>query len=248
MPESGPTPLSHELQFQHAEPLPSAIAPANPGTSCVACKRSFTGTYFHAQGQVICPLCAQRIQSGQQAPPSLSLARAALYGIGAAVGGCILYAGVAIMTGLEVGLIAIVVGYMVGKAIRHASHGLGGRPQQILAVLLTYFSITTSYVSVFVYDAVKHRPAVTQSAQKNVVTPGDSTGSAPAPRKKMTVSGALLYLLTLAAIAPFLSLGSGISGFLSLFIIFIGLRQAWRLTGRPEILVMGPYEPEPVAP
>jgi hypothetical protein len=49
-------------------------------------------------------------------------------------------------------------------------------------------------------------------------------------------------LLLLAAVAPFLSLGSGISGLISLFIIFIGLQRAWRLTGRSEILVMGPYE------
>jgi hypothetical protein len=61
-----------------------------------------------------------------------------------------LYALVAILTGLEVGLIAILVGYMVGRAVRHGSGGLGGRPQQILAVVLTYFAITTSYLPVFV--------------------------------------------------------------------------------------------------
>ncbi len=52
-------------------------------------------------------------------------------------------------------------------------------------------------------------------------------------------------LLLLAAVAPFLSLGSsGVSGLISIFIIFIGLQRAWRLTGRSEILLMGPYPVE----
>jgi len=37
-------------------------------------------------------------------------------------------------------------------------------------------------------------------------------------------------------------LTSGVSGIISLFIIFIGLKQAWRLTGRSGILLMGPYQ------
>jgi hypothetical protein len=247
MPDNGQSPIPQGLQFQHAEPLFSAAAPTGSGKSCVVCKQPIGGTYYHAQGQVVCPLCADRIQTGQQAAPSLSLARAALYGAGAGLAGCILYATVAIATGLEVGLIAIVVGYMVGKAIRHASHGLGGRPQQILAVALTYFSITTSYIPVFIYENVKHPPAVAQSGQ--IRARGDAASdSATSPPKRMSLSRAVLYLLALAAVAPFLSLGSGISGFISLFIIFIGLKQAWRMTGRPEVLVMGPYESAPAVP
>ena len=248
MPEFGQSPLPHDLQFEHAEPLPGETAPAPSGRSCVACKQPIAHTYYHAQGQVVCPSCAERIQSGQQAAPALSLARAALYGAGLA--GCILYATVTIATGLNVGLIAIVVGYMVGKAIRYASKGLGGRPQQILAVTLTYFAISTSYIPVFIYHIAKRPPRVAQSGQ----TPGQSAegvgtaqGTAPpgagSVRPRPPLGRVLLSLLLLAAVAPFLSLGSGFSGLISLFIIFIGLQQAWRLTGRTEILIMGPYEP-----
>jgi hypothetical protein len=45
-----------------------------------------------------------------------------------------------------------------------------------------------------------------------------------------------------ASVAPFLALTSGVSGIISLFVIFTGLKQAWRLTGRSEIPVMGPYQ------
>lgn len=249
MSEFGQNPIPQELQFQHAEPLPSANAPVSSGKSCVACKQSIANTYYHAQGQVVCPLCADRIQSGQQAPPPLSLARAALYGAGAALAGCILYATVAIVSGLEVGLIAIVVGYMVGKAIRRASRGLGGRPQQILAVTLTYFSITTSYIPVFIYQSMKHPHTVVQSGQTEVQGAETARNGGAAGQARVSFGRALLFLLLLAAVAPFLSLGSGVSGLISLFIIFIGLQRAWRLTGRSEILVMGPYEsPAPAVP
>jgi hypothetical protein len=185
---------------------------------------------------VVCESCAQRIQSGQQAPPALSLARAALYGGGAALAGSALYAAVAITTGLEIGLIAIVVGVMVGKAVRFGSHGLGGRPQQILAVLLTYFAITTSYIPVFIHQQIKNP---NQGQQAAPAAPKTEEAEAP-----MSVGKAVAILLLLAAAAPFLSLGSGVSALISLFIIFIGLQRAWMLTGRSEILIMGPYQVE----
>jgi hypothetical protein len=31
-------------------------------------------------------------------------------------------------------------------------------------------------------------------------------------------------------------------GLISALIIFIGLRQAWRMTGRPELVISGPYK------
>src|SRR5262245_34113180 len=123
-PSPAPLPATTELQFQRAEL--SSPDGSFSGQSCVACKRPIASQYYHAQGQVVCPDCAQRIQDGQQAPAHLSLLRAALYGGGAALGGCILYAIFTLVTGFEFALMAILVGYMVGKAIRHGSNGLGG--------------------------------------------------------------------------------------------------------------------------
>ena len=237
MPDFGP----QDLQFQHAEPIAASEGSAQ---ACVACKQPVAGTYYQAQGQMVCPLCAQRIQSGQQAPPALSLLRAALYGGGAALGGCILYALVAIVLNMEIGLVAILVGWMVGKAIRHASNGMGGRPQQILAVALTYFAISTSYIPVMIYQFAKHPPAAAQQAQAQK-TDGQVTSDGGTAKGGRMSAGALLFaLLTLAAIAPFLTLTAGISGLISLFILFIGLQRAWKMTGRSEILLMGPYQVE----
>ena len=229
-------PLSGELQFEHAEPLPA------PGTGpqCLACKQHIAKTYYHAQGHMVCEACAQRIQSGQQKPLVTSLGRAALYGLGAALAGCTLYALVAILTGLEVGLIAILVGYMVGRAVRHGSGGLGGRPQQIMAVVLTYFAITTSYLPVFVYQSIKNPSSVQQARQTD--TPQCRSRS---PRCRF--AQAIVMLILIFAAAPFLSLTQGLGALITLFIIFIGLQRAWRLTARSEILIMGPYELESAA-
>ncbi len=50
------------------------------------------------------------------------------------------------LTGYEFGLIAILVGYAVGIAVRRGSSGRGGWPYQLLAVGLTYASIVGSYL------------------------------------------------------------------------------------------------------
>src|SRR5579862_2609663 len=238
MPDSRP-PGPIDIQFQHAEPLPP---PLPEGTQiCAVCKTPILGQYYHAQGQVTCPACASRIRSGQEKPPALSLVPAALYGAGAALAGCILYATIAIIFNLEIGIIAIVVGWMVGKAVRYGSKGLGGRHQQILAVLLTYFSITTSYIPVFIAHSMKNRSA----AQQQAATAAGPTTQVKAPKSLGT---AVLMLLLIAAAAPFLALaGNFVGGLITLFIIFIGLQRAWRMTGRTELLVMGPYDSATVA-
>jgi hypothetical protein len=67
----------------------------------------------------------------------MSLGRAAPYGAAAALAGCILGGGDPAEPGDRHR--GIVVGVMVGKAVRAGSKGLGGRQQQILAVLAALF-------------------------------------------------------------------------------------------------------------
>src|ERR1019366_8680537 len=232
MPDYGPPPSPQDLQFQHAEPIAETSSSAGSARVCAACKQPIGDTHYDAHGHAVCPLCAARIKTGQQAAPALSLMRAALFGGAAALGGCALYALVAIVLHAEIGIFAILVGWMVGKAIRHASYGRGGRPQQILAGVLTYFAITTSYIPVIVYHLAKDPPRV------------EAQGAPAEARPRPNVSGLALYLLMLAAVAPFLQLTSGFGGLISLFILFMGLRYAWKLTERREIALAGPYQVE----
>jgi hypothetical protein len=188
----------------------------------------------------VCPGCAEQIRNVQQKPPASALLKAAIYGGAAAFGGFLIYVLVAVLFHIEIGIIAILVGWMVGKAIRHASNGLGGRPQQILAVTLTYFAISTSYIPVMVYQYWKSPAAQQRVEQKQQ----EAQSARQAPIKSAgEFPGALLFgMLALAAIGPFLVLqNSFVSGLISLFILFIGMQRAWRMTGRTDILLTGPY-------
>lgn len=128
------------LQFEHAE-VPTA------GVSCNACKQPIADQYFQINGSVTCNGCrdsvVQLLDVGFNAN---DFAKALGLGSLAALGGALLWAAVAHFTGYELGLIAIVVGLMVGKSIQWIINGRGGLPFQILAVLLTYSAIAMSYV------------------------------------------------------------------------------------------------------
>src|SRR2546422_2854982 len=52
-----------------------------------------------------------------------------------------LYFGIEAATGYELGLVAVVVGLMVGGAVRKGSNGRGGWRYQALAMFLTYCAV-----------------------------------------------------------------------------------------------------------
>jgi hypothetical protein len=222
MPET--LPPAESLQFRRAEHAPDPAL----GPQCASCKNPSGPEYYQANGIVVCARCAAAIKSRTKPAPTTTLLKAFLYGSGAAIAGCALYATVAIVTGMELALIAILIGYMVGRAIRYASPG--GRPQQIMAVVLTYLAISTSYVPVGIYHLVKSKPA--KSASAPAVTTAKPTA---------TPGAAIGMLLVFAVAGPFMTLTNA-SGLISLVIIFFGLQRAWRMTGRPDIVISGPYQ------
>src|ERR1700730_7915916 len=136
MPDSEPLPSVDELQFRRAQPMDSTEPQA--AKSCAACKQSFEGPYFQVQQHVICPSCAAKIEVGKQAKQPIPWGRLVIYGGGAALAGSILY-GIPLALAFQIGIVALAVGWIVGRAIRTGGYGIGGRPQQILAVALTYF-------------------------------------------------------------------------------------------------------------
>jgi hypothetical protein len=212
MPADENIPPPEQLQFRRAQSI------ADPAIRvCIACKQEIAGEYYDANGNTLCPSCTQRIRTGQQSPPPVSMLRAALFGAGAALGGTLIYAAVGIFLHLEIGLIAILIGYMVGKSVRFASGG--GRPQQILSVALTYFAITGAFILGILYQASKSGLSI-------------------------DFNHLLVPVLELAIAAPFLALFQGsnsISALISLVIIFFGLRQAWALTAASKIVITGPF-------
>jgi hypothetical protein len=223
-----PLPSVDALQFRRAQPTCSTETP--PPKTCASCKELISGDYYQVQNHVICPSCAVKIQAGRQSQNPIPWVRLVIYGTGAALAGSILYA-IPLALGFQIGIVALVVGYMVGKAIRHGSYGVGGRPQQILAVVLTYFAISTSFFPAALITVAKHNIEAKHSAE-----------IAPLLKPGVFTAAAIPALVVFAIISPFLELRSSpVGGLISLFILFIGLQRAWALTAGHEILVTGPY-------
>ena len=125
-----------ELQFDR-------VAQATASITCGKCSRAVTTYYYTVDDTSVCSSCKRAIDA-EWARRKTSLWRAAAYGFGAAVVGAMIYYGVIAITNLEIGIVALLIGYMVGYAVRTGA-GRGGRQFQVLAAALTYLSVGMAY-------------------------------------------------------------------------------------------------------
>ena len=170
------------LQFDVAESASAASAQHSgaAGTTCKACSRPIVNTYFQVNSAIICESCRAALDrpSGTKFTRGL---RATGLGLLAAVAGSLLYFAVAAITGREFGLVAIAVGFMVGKAVRKGSRGRGGWAYQSLAIALTYFAIVSTYIPLIAKEFQKSAPAGVTRARPRATTIDTITISASAP-------------------------------------------------------------------
>lgn len=254
-----------DLQFDRAE----STAPEQPALSCTVCKRAILDKYYTANGATVCDGCRQQLERELTAP-NRQWPLAIALGVGAAILGAILYFGVTAITGYEIGLVAIAVGWLVGRAIQKGTGGRGGRGYQVAAVLLTYLSVAGAYsglavremIGGAVQDTLAAAPAPDQddpvgseqtstdsSAGDSVlaITP-DVSAEQDADRTttddpSQPGGNAWLALAGLMLGLPIVSaLGSLPGGLISLLILGIGLHQAWRMTGKLSIDLQGPFQ------
>lgn len=220
------------------------------GNHCTICQNPLQDSYFRLLQDTVCATCAEKARLDQQfrLEQGGGLLRAALFGIGAALLGSAIYGAVVLLTGYEFALIAILIGWMVGKAMMNGSRGVGGRRFQVVAVLITYLSITGGYVPSIVKELAKNQdqekakgPAAKAAEQK------PEQKDAAAAAGPGTVVLALAVLLGIAAIAPILNAAS-VSGVIGLVIIAVGLGQAWKQTAETAFLIEGPFPFTPVTP
>ena len=109
------------LQFDQAEF-------ENPAQSqCAECQRPLSGAYYDVNGLTMCEAYRYQVEARLNAGSgAVRFIRAAGGGLAAAIGGAVLYYAISALTGYEFGLIAIVVGFAVGTAVRWGSNGRGG--------------------------------------------------------------------------------------------------------------------------
>jgi hypothetical protein len=246
-PEAPPPP---PLQFQNAEfATPPTTRP------CGVCRKPIAGEYFEARGHALCATCAGQLKAKKGAFP-----RAFAYGAGAAILGTLVWFAVIKLFEIELGLIAIGVGVLVGMAVRKGSGGVGGRKYQALAMALTYVSITASYVPFVLKGLYEGAQKTAHEKADTAKKTGDGSDpeakpqdqapatDATAHRPKLSVLSLLAFVAIvfgLAFASPFLG---GASNIMGIIIIGIALYEAWKLTrGVP---VTGPFRlaPAPAVP
>jgi hypothetical protein len=130
------------LQFDRVELASPAAARA-----CARCQRLVGDEYFALGAHMISRACADALGGAKGGG---AVARALLYGIGAAAVSAIVWYLVARTTDRELGIVAIGVGLFVGFAVRKGARAGGGSTYQALAMVLTYLAITASKAMVLV--------------------------------------------------------------------------------------------------
>jgi hypothetical protein len=178
-------------------------------------------------------------------------------GVGAAV-----YRMILTGTGMNFALVAIVIGYMIGGAVKTGSGERGGRFFQFLAVFLAYSAL----VGMFLPDAwaaltapAKHRKEPRQALDKGARHQGENNDEkkvgANQPEDEASEAGegvvpsernpgvlftlfVLIVFLGLACVAPIFV---GVHSPISLLIFGLALWQAWRMNRAVELPVTGPY-------
>lgn len=249
MPPEG-TSLPTPLRFDDAAPAETAAPPA-----CSQCSAPIGTAYYELGGNVVCSACKGRLEAELAGGSGTArFLKASGLGFGAALLGAGIYYAILALTGYEVGLVAILVGWLVGLGVHRGAGGRGGWAYQTLAVGLTYFAIVSTYIPMIVKELKDNPPAAAASAPPsqatvpaepattNEATPAAAAPSAASVRSEpVSLGGVVLAvggLLLIAAAAPFLA---GIQNVLGILIISFGLYQAWKMNRRAVLAFTGPY-------
>jgi hypothetical protein len=214
------------------EPRPEAVSSA-----CSACQRSIPDTYFEAAGKIFCAACKDVTLAARTGGSGAGrLLKAGLLGtLAAAVSAAAWYA-IVKLTGYELGIVAVVIGLVVGGAVRLGAEQRGGWAYQTLAVLLTYLAIAASYVPLVMASfSDKAIAAVTQSAGA-----GSEAGAEPPSETVLLVDA-----IAVSLVIPVLQVMEG--GLIGLLIIAFALYEAWKINKRQTLTFAGPFRLQPSA-
>lgn len=161
---------------------------------------------------------APPVPNAPATPDTQLFLRSIAFGIGGALLGAVLYGGFIALTHINIGYLAIAVAYFIAKAMTVGSRGQGGRYYQITALVLTYLSVSAANAGVVWWNVRKEIGPIHLSPYN-------------------------LFVLGKAGLEyPFLRFqDSGASALIGLFILFIGLRAAWRMTSGMPGAVRHPF-------
>jgi|SRR5919108_1982861 hypothetical protein len=243
MSEEALNPAANPLTFDRvvtASDVPEA--PVDASVVCAGCQAAIDTEYYDINGHSFCGACRQQVEAAAAIPRGVRrFLRAAAFGVGAAFAGAAIYYAVIAITGYEIGLVAILIGYMVGYAVRKGARG-GSLRYQILAVTLTYGAVGLAYTPMAIQAALEQSSSAEGT---NAPAAADADESASTPPSAGSVLIAFAFVAGMIVILPVLVATSNVMGLISALIIFFGLHQAWKMTGRPALHMQGPYRVGP---
>jgi hypothetical protein len=224
-----------------------------PSPICASCSTPITDSYFTTGSNLLCERCHAALKEAKPAgsAPARMLGAFFLGGVAAIVAGG-LWLLVTELTGYEIGLIAIVVGFLVGGAVRMGARHAGGLFYQLLAVFLTYSAIVMTYVPAIATEfenSEEFRESVIagfeeaqlaaeerDAAESDLAAEVDEDGAADTAQTVALAAWAIAIPVAFAA--PFLA---GFENVIGILIIGFALWQAWRMNARPKIDLKGPF-------
>ena len=233
---------SEDLRFEKADGNTEQLA-------CEFCQEPIHDAYFDVNGQTACQKCRYVVEDQRISDSSSGRFVRALFAgsVAAGIGAGIYYAVLA-LTGYEFGLLAILVGFMVGVAVNWGSFGRGGWVYQALAVLLTYGAIVSTYVP-FVFEAWEEEelgqslePMGDEGSEEGeAISLNTPAGALQAEEGPLTPSDFLVGLVAFALLVAAIPFLAGVENIIGLLIIGFGLYEAWRLNRYQELTIEGPF-------
>ena len=182
------------LQFDHAEFTTDAPA----AVVCRSCNRPIHDVYYEIGSILLCDGCRQGVEARfRGGSGGLRFLKAATLGLFAAIVGAVILYAFSAITRSSVGIVSILVGYLVGRAVSRGAEHRGGFVYQALAVFLTYSAVAWSFLPFMVAglaqraearqekNRVEHRKAV----DGRRVTPPDTVGSVESKTANDAASG-----------------------------------------------------------
>jgi hypothetical protein len=180
--------------------------------TCALCQTSVAANVTKlANGHRVCPACALQLERelAQGRAGSDDLPRAALMGALGALLGAAVWAAVVVLTNLEIGYLAVLVGFLAGYGVKLGARGGHGKRLQQTAVACAVAGLLATKYFVFAHFFV--------------------SGAA-----KEGVALSYLSPTTLSAFPHFL--GEMLSPFDALWLL-IALSSAWRVPRAPHVVV-----------
>lgn len=250
-PTSSSAPVGTEpLQFDRAE-FDAASQEAPQKLQCAACNKPLLSSYYELNGVPACAECREKAEKGFRPRPGVSgFLKAVGIGLGGAAVGAGIYYAILALTGYEVGLISILVGFLAGAGVKKGSGGYGGWKYQTLAVGLTYVAICCTYIPM-IYNGMKEQataaalePEAVQASAAPVAIEASPDGTVEAvgveDLEEEAAPGWFMWgiIFVIALAAPFLA---GFENILGIAIIGFGLYQAWAINKAPVLAVAGPF-------